>query len=292
MIKKITTINLLVAAFLLLAMVGCQKFSKPAMGPYPVDANPPGGPLKFYEAFDGTTTNSLMNAVDSVRASFPISNPLSSTDGIKGKGVLGATGKYIVFPKPNDWVEKQNDFTVAVWFKKNGQTLNNKGTNGPEYFVSLKAQKDYHWSNATFFFFLEGDNTACAVKTEFVDAGNPPSIPQSDNWFTWESAAEKIPGLLNNQWHHIAIVYTASNSSLTLYIDGVANPNVKKWGSHGHINLDVSKIAEMRVGAGPNTDATGDDWLASTWKGSLDQFRMYGTALTAAEIKSLFDNKL
>jgi hypothetical protein len=38
----------------LVIMLGaCQKMDRPALGDYPKDANPPGGPLKFYTAFDG-----------------------------------------------------------------------------------------------------------------------------------------------------------------------------------------------------------------------------------------------
>jgi hypothetical protein len=48
----------------------------------------------------------------------------------------------------------------------------------------------------------------------------------------------------------------------------------------------------MRVGAGPaaaNTDT--DDWLAGTFKGGIDQFRLYGTALSAADVAALYNGK-
>jgi hypothetical protein len=68
--------------FYLLGLVvlaaSCQKMTRPALGNYPKDANPPGGPLKFYAAFDGTSSNALMNGVDSIRADFPSNNPLKS----------------------------------------------------------------------------------------------------------------------------------------------------------------------------------------------------------------------
>ena len=80
---------------LTLILVNCQDMDRPELGDYPKDANQPGGPLKFYVAFDGTTDNPLMNAVDSIRAKFPSSNPLASIDGSKGKGVQGAKYKYI-----------------------------------------------------------------------------------------------------------------------------------------------------------------------------------------------------
>ena len=65
------------AVFILMVIVvgtSCKKLSRPALGDFPKDADPrfplyPGGPLKFFTAFDGTTSNPLMNAVDSIRAS-------------------------------------------------------------------------------------------------------------------------------------------------------------------------------------------------------------------------------
>lgn len=89
---------LLMGSVLLLA--ACQKMKRPALGDYPQDTNPPGGPLKFYAAFDGTSSNPLMNAVDSIRASFPSDNPLASVDGISGKATKGAEGKQSHTPMP------------------------------------------------------------------------------------------------------------------------------------------------------------------------------------------------
>lgn len=275
---------MLLLLLLFVIVAGCQKMDRPALGDYPKDANPPGGPLKFYTAFDGTTEDPYMNAVDSVRANFPSDNPLQSIDGISGKGVQGDVGKFIKYAKPNDWAITAKGFTVATWFLGNAQTKNNKGTNGPEYFISLKATNDYHWSNASMFFFLEGSNSACQVKLMAVDKN------RTDKWFEWVGG-EVLTGILDNKWHHIAFVYDAATSTATLYIDGVANPNKKTWAGHGDINFDDSKVAEMRLGGGPNNDTTGDDWLSSTWKGKLDQFRLYGTALTAAEVSALFSGK-
>lgn len=284
------------AAVLMLALFGCQKMNKPALGDYLTDSNPPDGPLKFYAAFDGSTTNPLMNAVDSIKANFPSDNPLASVTGVKGKGIQGASKKFIKYPSFNSWVGASSSFTVSVWFKKNGQTQNNVGGNGPEYIFSMRAADGgYHWSNAVMFLFLEGNNTGCAVKVMTVspsNAANPNSSP-SDNWFTWEGG-QTIPGLLNDQWHHLVISYNADNSAMTLYIDGVANPNIKSWTGHGPIRLAGSKIGEYRVGRGPRNDSDGDGesgWLQSSFKGQMDQFRLYSKALTAAEVQALFVTK-
>ena len=273
----------LLSVFLIAVVAtSCQKMDKPELGNYPVDANPPNGPLKFYVAFDGTTTNPLMNAVDSIRANFPSENPFTTVDGIKGKGVTGVNQKFIKYPSFNSWASSSS-FTISIWYKKDGQTKNNNGTNGPEYLLSMRAVNNFHWSNAVGFVFLEGNNTACAVKTMFVSNAG-------DAWFTWEGG-QSIAGLCDNNWHHLVLTYDETTSQVKLYIDGVQNPNVKTWGGHGALNLATSKISEFRIGAGPSTSYASDDWLACTFKGSLDQLRMYSTVLTQAEIQALFTAK-
>ncbi len=279
--KKINKIFIPVAAIIM--ATGCQKMEKPALGNYPVDANPPGGPLEFYVAFDGTTDNAAMNAVDSTKANFPLENPLVSTDGINGKGVQGENKKFIKYSKPNSWAAKSKSFTISFWYKKDGQTLNNTGGNGPEHVVSLKSSNG-HWSGAQLLVFLEGDNAAGAVKVMIADATN------ADNWFTWEGG-NTIAGILDNNWHHIALVYSNTTSTLTLYVDGTANVNTRTWGTHGDININKDQISELRIGCGPNTSYDSDDWLSSTFKGSLDQIRMYSSELSVAEVQNLYTNK-
>lgn len=276
------------AITMILFVTACQKMNKPELGAYPVDANSPTGPLKFYVAFDGTSTNPLMNAVDSIRATFPSDNPFTNATGITGAGATGVNQKFIKYPSFNTWAGSSS-VSISLWFKQNGQTKNNNGTNGPSYLLSLKAQGGYHWSNAVGFLFLEGNNTACAIKSMFVspsDPANSNSSP-SDAWFTWEGG-QSIAGLCDNQWHHLVLVYDETNSTMKLYIDGTQNPNVKNWGSHGALRLSTTKISEYRVGAGPSDSFASDDWLACSFKGDLDQLRMYGVALTAAEIQALY----
>lgn len=265
-------------------LVACQKIDRPEnVADYPKDTNPPGGPLSFYVAFDGTSTNPLMNAVDSIRANFASDNPLTSVAGISGRGVQGANKKFIKYAKPNDWATLAKSFTISFWYKKNGQTQNNTGTNGPEHVISLKSSNG-HWSGSSMLLFLEGNNAGCAVKVMIADRA------VRDNWFTWEGG-NTIAGLLDNNWHNIILVYSSATSTLTLYVDGVANSNSRVWGGQGDIKIDDSKITEMRIGCGPNNSLDSDDWLSSTFKGSLDQIRMYNTALTSAEVTALFNSK-
>lgn len=274
--------NTLAALVAVATLAGCQKMSKPELGSYLQDANPPNGPLKFYAAYDGSTTNPLMNAVDSIKANFPSDNPFTTIEGVRGKAVQGVNQKFIKYPSFNAWASSSS-ISISVWFKQNGQTKNNNGTNGPSYILSMRAKNGFHWSNAVGFLFLEGNNTACAVKSMFVST-------TGDNWFTWEGG-QSIAGLCDDRWHHLVLTYDETNSQVKLYIDGVQNPNVRTWGSHGALNMATSQITEFRVGAGPSNSFASDDWLACTFKGGIDQLRLYGKTLTAAEIQSMFTNK-
>jgi hypothetical protein len=268
---------------LLLAAASCQKMDRPALGDYTEDPVNPGGTLNFYAAFDGTSANPLLNAVDSIKAAFPSENPLASVDGVSGKALQGENKKFVKYAKPNDWAVKAQSFTVSFWFKRNGQTQNNTGTNGPEHIMSLKSSNTAD-IGGDMMVFLEGNNTACAVKV-YMRVGS------ADSWLTWEGG-NSIAGLLDNNWHHIALVYNASNSTMTLYKDGVANTNTRSWANRGPINLDNSKITEFRVGAGPKDDLNSADWLSSTFKGAIDQLRLYSAALSASEVTNLYNSKL
>lgn len=269
-----------------MVLASCQKSTEPDWREYPEDSNPPGGALKFYAAFDGTTDNPLMNAVDSIRANFAADNPLTAIDGVSGKGVKGEAQKFIKYAKPNDFAQTAKSFAISFWYKRDGQTKNNKGGNGPEYPISFRADlgDDSHWSVASMFVILEGNNAGCAVKVMTADKN------KADNWFTWENA-DVIPGMLDNQWHHIALVYDQATSGMTLYLDGVANPKVRPWNGHGPINFSHDHITEMRIGNGPGANLDSDDWLSSSWKGELDQMRLYGEAISAAEVQSLFSSR-
>ncbi|MCO6175793.1 LamG domain-containing protein [Flavobacterium sp. NRK F10] len=267
-----------------LLLVGCQDMDHPDLGNYPIDENPPGGPLKFYVPFDGETENELYNAVDYIRAKFPTENGFNQVDGVSGKAVQGVLDAKINYAKPNDWASTVSSFTIAFWEKHDGQTQNG-GNPGAENIFSIPSSNG-HWSGATLFLLFDqysGSSTAAAIKLVMVDAD------MSDTWVTWEGA-NSIEGVLDNQWHHFAFVYDENTSGLTMYIDGNFI-ETKTWGTHGGLTLDDSKVTGCRIGNGPQAqNSSGNNWLASNWKGALDQFRLYNIALTAAEVQDLFVN--
>jgi hypothetical protein len=274
-------------ALIALAVYSCDKPDRPALGDYPKDSNPPGGPLKFYTAFDGTTDNPLMNAVDSIRANFPASNPLQSINGISGKAVQGAStkDKAIKYPSANDFASSPS-WSVAYWMK------NVPATDGePEFHFSL-ASKDY-WHNSGLFLLVEKGGPDPGNSTSQLMACK---LAIEDFWVEFVGD-QRLPDALNGQWHHIVFVYNAEDSKVKAYIDGQlvrTSGTVMKNGSPRGANT-FSNPTNMVVG-GWNKHAGGvsgpsDGWIHS-YSGAMDQFRLYGKALTASEITALYNSKL
>lgn len=269
--------------FSLAAMVwSCQELDRPELpADYPKDANAPGGPLKFYTAFDGIGENALMNAVDSIRAKFPSSNPLASIDGVSGKAVQGDKYKYIKYTSANDFAQNAKSFTVSVWAKK--------GKLQTDHIFSMPTAASYHWSAGSMFLLTEGTVATPAVKFFVKDA-------TSEKWFEWVNA-NAVTGFYDGNWHHLAFVYDAATSKMTLYFDGKAHAYVPEWTGHGNVLLEPSKITGLKIGAGPQEFSAAevtnqaDDWLKNGWAGGIDQFRMYTSALSAAEVSQLFTKK-
>jgi Concanavalin A-like lectin/glucanases superfamily len=275
----------LLSGALILIAGSCQKMDHPTLGDYPKDANPPGGPLKFYVAFDGTSSDPLLNAVDSVRANFAASNPLTSIAGISGKAVQGADDKAIKYLSANDFGKNISSYSISVWLK------NTVPPNGHYEVPFSLAHKDLYYSTAIHFDVYPGDDGSTVAK---ANAYYYMEQPDGSYFEAYLTGADGIPGLLDNNWHHLVFTYDETNSTFTLYKDG-ALLYTQVWTGHGSFVLDNSKLFGLVVG-GSNKQAglTGgnDGWMYS-WEGGLDQFRLYGKkVLTASEVLALYNSKL
>ena len=278
-----------VLSSLCFGIFACQKFERPKLADYPKDANPPGGPLKFFTAFDGTTSDKLMNAVDSIRANFPSDNPLTAIAGVSGKAVQGLDQKALLYPSANDF-SKVTSFTIAFWEKNSVP-----GGGSPQFLFSLPS-KDF-WHQSAIFALMDHDG-AGSTATDAVF-----KFAVQDNWFEFTPGNGKMPGnLLNGNWHHMAIVYDETTSKITWYIDGKAltglasnMTDLKKNGAP-YGKLDFKNTYNFVVGGwnkhgNLGNGAPTDGWIQS-WQGGLDQFRLYGKALTASDVLALYNSKM
>lgn len=270
-------------AFLMLAIAmtvaACQKMERPSLGDYAKDTNPPGGPLKFYTAFDGTTDNPLMNAVDSVRANFPSENPLASVDGVSGKAVQGNGTQAIKYPSANDF-KGSTSCTIAMW-------VNNTVNPRTELYFSL-ASKDYWHESAAFLLVEHATPTAATLK-----------FALQDHWIEYNDKSFTKP-LFDGQWHHLAFTYDETTSKLMVYFDGESVPTPGTSGdfkdaSGGPLGkLSIGNATSLVLGGwNKHAGITGptDEWI-SAYTGKLDQFRLFNKALTGSEVMALYNSKL
>lgn len=289
-------INLLILS---MAFTACQKMDRPGLGEYLKDANPPGGPLKFYVAFDGTSSDPLRNAVDSVRANFASSNPFTFVNGISGRGVQGASAKdkAIKYASPNDWADATS-FSVSYWLKNVPQT-----DGEPEFHFSLPS-KDY-WHSSAMFLLVEksGPNADNSTTSQMAC-----TFAIKDRWVEFRGA-NRLPNVLNGNWHHLVFTYDETSSKLTAYVDGVAVPytgtgNIvggtasplgpAKFWNNGRDNINSFIIGGWNKHVGGLADGfkgAQDPWIHS-YSGAMDQFRLYSKALTASEVAALYNSKL
>jgi hypothetical protein len=124
--------------------------------------------------------------------------------------------------------------------------------------------------------------------------------PDADQWFEFKDA-NKMPGnLLNNQWHHMAIVYNETTSKLSYYVDGVALTglpagltDVLKNGNPRGPAAFTNPVGFVVGGWSKHGGYGGaqDSWI-QPWKGGLDQFRLYNKALSATEVAALYNSKM
>lgn len=266
---------LLLSAILISA--GCSKKSRPVLGDFPKDQDPhfplyPGGPLKFYSAFDGTSADKLMNAVDSIRANFPSENPLAATTGISGKAIQGDGAKAIKYPSANDFGQVTS-CTISLW-------VNNTVNPNTELYFSL-VDRDY-WHGSSAFLLVEH---AAADKCTFKFA-------LQDHWVEYTNQSFTKP-LFNGQWHHLAFTYDETTSILKIYFDGQEVP-APGGGNLGIGPLNLRNASSLVVGGWnkhAGIEGPTDSWI-SGFTGKMDQFRLYGKALTASEILALYNSKL
>jgi hypothetical protein len=276
-----TSLKTLAVVLSLVGLAACQKTKIPALGDYPQDVIiTPTTPLRFYVNFDSTGTDDkqlnyrFKDSISGNPSFFPDAS-LTYGPGVHGSAYIGNGDKSLRYLSPNDFM-KSTSFTVAFWEKRNGAPQSDA-----EFIMSVPTSQG-HWSNAGMLLIIDhkgagSTDDAAVIKLMVAEVGN------GDHWFEL-TGANRMPGVLNNQWHHLAFAYDEATSNMSIYKDG-ALWSVQSWAGHGPIKLDQSKVTGFYLG-GKTTD-----W-GKPFNGSLDQFRLYNKALSAAEVTGLYNSRM
>ena len=81
-----------------------------------------------------------------------------------------------------------------------------------------------------------------------------------------------------HQWHHLALV-KYDNGTATLYLDNVSNSNTF---STSKIGSNTPPWNTLKIGTNRREEYN--------WKGYIDEFKVYGRALSAEEVSNLYEH--
>ena len=267
---------MLAVAALAILLVNCNKPEHPELGNYPKDTNPPGGPLKFYAALDGS-------AVDSVRANFGVVTDAAFVEGVTGKAAQAdATKKgFISFPSANDF-GSSSSFTISFWMKA---TLAQKNHTNAAGVLAFGNSKNF-WGNATFYAENEASlSDSMPLKIHFNAANN------ADNWSAAGYTGNKRwPKMYDGNWHMVTVTYSAADSMYIAYRDGAQFDKMKMSPAIKFENSSQLVVGGFQEAAGVVDNYGNNSWMAA-FGGSVDQVRLYGTTLSASDITALYTNK-
>ncbi len=268
--------NILFVLAFVIAIASCQKLTRPALGDYPKDSNPPGGPLKFYAAMDGSS-------VDSIRANFGTDHDVTYVPGVSGMAAQfdGSKNGYIDYPLPNDFGASTN-FTISFWLNIKLAQKDNVNADGVLSFASTSN----FWGNFTFYadHTTGGNSDSMDLKIHFANGSG-------DNWdFAGYTGNARWPKMYDGQWHHVAFVYDAAAKTGTLYRDGVQFDQKTNETIAFDSNPSKLIIAGFQEAAGVVDTYANNSWM-SGFPGMIDQVRLYGVALAPADVAALYANK-
>jgi hypothetical protein len=111
-----------------------------------------------------------------------------------------------------------------------------------------------------------------------------------DNWnFAGYNFANAWPKMYDGQWHLVTFTYDAATKIGTVYRDGVQFD--QKTGQ----DIAFTNAAQFIVGGWQQAAGLQGTYADNTWMagfpGKIDNIRLYGQALSAADVKAIYDNK-
>lgn len=252
----------------------CQKLDHPALGNYPKDSNPPGGPLLFNAAFDGTS-------VDSVFANFGQDNSASYVAGLAGKAVQYTNNGYTSWTSANGF-GSATSFTVTFWINITLAQKDNVNADG----VLAFASSSNFWGEMTWYadHSTGGGSDSMDLKCHFANGSG-------DNWdFAGYTGTHRWPHMYDGQWHQVGFVYDASAKTGTMYRDGVQFDQKTNETIAFDGNASQLVLGGFEQAAGIQGNYAGNTWM-SGFPGAFDNLRLYKVALSASDMATAYANK-
>ena len=215
---------------------------------------------------------------------------ITYTNGKVGKAYQGSSSGFATFSGVSSAVSGLSSITSSMWIKTT------QHTGGAQCLFMLPKTTDF-WGNI--FVLIEGtDLTSMQLKVH-LQKDVTPSIPWSGQWID-HAGDNRIPDMYNT-WKHVVWTYDENTSKYNIYIDGT-----KLTLPDGMTNRLTNDVASggVPLGALANSNVQGfilggfqqhmgapwgapDGWMLP-YTGQMDEFRMYKSALSDSEVRSLY----
>jgi hypothetical protein len=229
--------------------------------------------LVGYWAFQG-------GLVDSVSHTSGTNSGATFVNGFIGQGLsLNVSNKSYVTATPSSALTGMGSFTLSFWVNPTFVDSNNdNGIDGALGMVNL-ANVNNFWGNIDFFV-ENGSNPTSAIVKIHIRSG------ALETWIVKTG----VTGLFG-KWSNQTVTYDATTSMFTYYINGaVAVPaTAAAWtGPITFTNSGPLVFGCVQFQTNPSLGTAGGSqpW-ASYLTGTLDEVRIYNTALSATEVNSL-----
>lgn len=242
--------------------------------------------LVAYFPFDGDATEEIASLTPTMMPN------VTYVTGRRGQAYQGANEAHLLYTLPaSSKLKSLTSFTLAMWFKSPLVT----GDPEPTVFEIGKST-DFFWGNLKFAMNrLDATADSLQLKAFFFKDG----AVWSGQHVSYSNSA-----FVTDMWMHLVIQYDAVTSKYMIYKDGVkieTNEGVEnRWaagddvtprpplGELAFVNADVINIGAWR----PKSEGTAEDAWMGWFLGNLDELRVYDKALSATEVKALYDAEI
>lgn len=227
------------------------------------------------------------NANDQVGNLTPAQQPgVTYVTGRRGKAYQGAANAHLRYNLPtNSKLKTLGSYSIAMWLK----SPKVDGTPVPKI-IEIGKSDDLYWGNLTLMIerLTEPGADSLFFKLHFKKVG----AEWEGQWIELKKSVFQT-----NKWMHLVFQYDGTTSKFMVYLNGAkiefpastenrfADPNQTPLGNLNFVNADVLNIGAWR----PKTDNQATDEWMGWFMGNLDELRIYDKALSATEVKALYD---
>lgn len=183
----------------------------------------------------------------------PSTTPVWVENGVIGKGAYSFDGSNDYVRVENNIITSPTELTIAAWFNKQGE--------GSNYECVIHRGTDNSIGNTEFWLGVSANDFLTATIGARAGVG----------WAAGETAVKVVL----NRWYHLAATW--DGTTVRVYIDGEFN---KSYALASYSNAN----SPTRLGAS-------NDGTAYQYNGLIDDVRIYSTALSASEVKELYQTR-